>query len=507
MAAPPRRRIVTFLTGMRRGGARPTGPWLARALFAALAAFAPLTSCAAPHAAGVQAPAASAFTPTPAQSAFLDTLEHRTFQWFWDLSDPRTGLTPDRAPTKSFASVSATGFALTAYPIGAERGWVSRADARDRTLATLRFFWASSQDTSAHATGTHGFYYHFLDPATGARFETVELSTIDTAWLLAGALFCQSYFDRADAGESEVRALADSLYRRADWNWANVRPHLIVHGWDPEHGFLEYDWRGMNESMIVPLLAIASPTHAVGSDVWSFWASGCVWGTYRGYDHVGFPPLFGHQWTACWIDLRGIRDSLMSAHDLDWFENSRRATLAQRAYAIANPARFRGYGERCWGLTACDGPIDATLPIDGHPRAFHTYDARGASFRAVIDDGTIAPTAAAASLPFAPEVVIPALMAMRGDWGGNAYGRYGFVDAFNPTLNVPHEVPQGRIVPGVGWFDTDQLGIDQGPILAMIENYRSGLVWRVMRRNPHLLRGLRRAGFHGGWLDAAPDPR
>ena len=499
--------------------ARPDGQGLARtrvvarviAMLGALLALAPVSACAAvrttPAAVRAKAPA-KAFRPTPAQTAFLDTLEHRTFRWFWDLSDPRTGLTPDRAPQHAFASVSATGFALTAYPIGVERGWVSRADARERTLATLRFFWTSKQDTlSQGVTGYRGFYYHFLDPATGTRFEKVELSTIDTAWLFTGALFCQSYFDRADAGEAEIRSLADSLYLRADWNWANVRPRLIVHGWDPENGFLAYDWGGFNESMIVPLLAIASPTHPVGREVWSQWASGCQWGTYRGYAHIGFPPLFGHQWTACWVDLKGVRDSLMAAHDLDWFENSRRATLAQREYAIANPNRFRGYGERLWGLTACDGPIDATLPIEGHPRQFHTYDARGASFRAVIDDGTIAPTAAAGSLPFAPEQVIPTLMAMRDDWGGNAYGRYGFVDAFNPTLNVVHEVPQGRIVPGVGWFDSDQLGIDQGPIIAMIENYRSGLVWRLMRRNPHIVRGLRRAGFTGGWLAAAPGSR
>jgi hypothetical protein len=470
-------------------------------------ALAPAFACAAVHAPR-QGTATAAFRPTREQVAFLDTLERRTFQWFWDLGDPRTGLTPDRAPTRSFASVSATGFALTAYPIGVERGWVSRAAARERTLATLRFFWTAREDTaSVGATGYRGFFYHFLDPATGARFKDVELSTIDTAWLLAGALFCQTYFDRAEPGEREIRALADSLYGRADWQWANVRPHLIVHGWDPENGFLAYDWRGMNESMIVPLLAIASPTHPVGKDVWSYWASGCAWGTFQGYEHVGFPPLFGHQWTACWIDLRGVRDSLMTAHGIDWFENSRRAALSQRAYAIANPRGFRGYGERLWGLTACDGPIDGKVSVGGREREFHTYDARGASFREVIDDGTIAPTAAAGSLPFAPEVVLPTLVAMRGDWGGNAFNAYGFVDAFNPTLNVAHAVPQGRIVPGVGWFDTDQLGIDQGPILAMIENYRTGFVWRVMRRNPHIVRGLRRAGFHGGWLDAAPAGR
>ncbi len=478
---------------------------------AALAAWVGLAACAA----SARAPAAEtslagspAFTPSPAQTAFLDTLERRTFFWFWDLSDSLTGLTPDRAPTPSFASVSATGFALTTYPIGVERGWVSRERARARTLATLRFFWTARQDTArAGCIGYRGFFYHFLDMTTGTRFRDVELSTVDTALLLAGVLTCQSYFDASQPDEVEIRALADSLYARADWDWARVRSPMIVHGWDPENGFLAWDWRGYNESMIVPLLAIASPSHPQGREVWSYWASGCVWGTYQGQEHIGFPPLFGHQYSQVWLDLRGVRDSVTSAHGLDWFENSRRATLAQRDYARANPGGFRGYGDRLWGLSACDGPVDATVTIGGRERAFRTYAARGASFREVIDDGTVTPTAAGGSVAFAPEAVIPVLMAMREDWGEHAFNRYGFVDALNPTLTTAMKVQHGHIVPDVGWFDTDQLGIDQGPILAMIENHRTGLVWRLMRKNPHIVRGLRRAGFEGGWLDAAPATR
>lgn len=197
----------------------------------------------------------------------------------------------------------------------------------------------------------------------------------------------------------------------------------------------------------------------------------------------------------------------MRARGMDWFENSRRATLAQRAYALANPGMFRGYGERLWGLTACDGPLDGAVVVGGRRREFQTYAARGASFLKVIDDGTIAPAAAGGSIAFAPEVVIPTLLAMRDDWGSALFGRYGFVDALNPTLDVPAPVSQGRVVAGVGWFDDDHLGIDQGPILAMIENHRSGLVWKTMRRNPHVVRGLRAAGFTGGWLDAAPGGR
>ncbi len=480
---------------------RRTAPWTALAGLAGLLALVLLPGCRG----GASAAGTDAAAPplTAAQTAFLDTLEQATFRWFWELSDARTGLTPDRAPTRSFASVAAVGFALTAYPIGSERGWVTREQAVGRTLTTLRFLWRAPQGTAVHGcTGYRGFFYHFLDPATGTRFEKVELSTMDTALMLAGALFCQSYFDRDDPREAEVRALADSLFARADWRWAYVRRPWIVHGWDPETGFLEYDWAGMNESMLVPILALASPTHPLGPEVWSGWASQCRWGDFQGYEHVGFAPLFGHQFSQVWLDLRGVRDSLMRAHDLDWFENSRRATLAQRAYALANPGGFRGYGERLWGLTACDGPLDGTVTLDGRPRRFQSYAARGASFGEVVDDGTVSPSAAGGSVAFAPEVVVPLLMAIRADHGGHAWGRYGFVDALNPTLDAPVRVQLGRVVPGAGWYDTDRLGIDQGPILAMIENQRSGLVWRTLRRNPHIVRGLRAAGFTGGWLDS-----
>ena len=442
---------------------------------------------------------------SPGAVAFLDTLSERTFQYFWSLSDPETGLTPDRAPSESFISVGAVGFALTAYPIGVERGFVTRSAAADRVCRTLRFFWEAPQDSAtAGSTGYRGFFYHFLDRKSGRRFERVELSTMDTALLLAGALFCQSYFDRDEAAEREIRSLAESLYRRVDWNWASPRAPTIALGWTPEHGFLPYDWRGLNETLILHVLALGSPTHPVGPETWAAWTKGYRWGTFYGQEHLGFAPLFGHQYSHVWIDFRGIRDAYMREKGIDYFENSRRATLAQRAYAIANPGRFRGYGPNLWGLSACDGPIDATLEVEGRSREFHTYAARGASFTGVTDDGTVAPTALGGSIPFAPRTTVETLMAIRQTYGPNVFSTYGFVDALNPTLDRAAPVHHGRVVPGVGWFDTDYLGIDQGPFLAMIENQRSGLVWRIMRGNPHLVRGLRRAGFAGGWLDKAP---
>lgn len=442
--------------------------------------------------------------PRP-DDAFLDTLQRRTFGFFWDLQDPSTHLVPDRWPSKSFSSVAAVGFGLAGYPVGVERGYVTRAQAAERTLATLRFFWTAPQGPAAAGmTGYRGFFYHFLDMETGRRFEHVELSTIDTALLLGGVLVCREYFDGADGTEREIRALADSLYLRVDWQWVTVRPPLVSMGWTPEQGFHTYDWRGMNEAMLLYVLALGSPTHPVDPAAWQAWTSTYQWGDYYGQQHVGFAPLFGHQYSQLFIDFRGIRDAYMRGRGIDYFENSRRATLAQRAYAMANPGAWAGYSADVWGLTASDGPVDADYTVAGRTRHFMTYSARGADFTEVRDDGTLAPTAAGGSLPFAPEIALPALKEMRRRYGDHLFRQYGFVDAFNPTLTDPSlRVQTGSIVPGVGWFDVDYLGIDQGPILLMAENHRSGLIWRMMRKSPYVAAGLRRAGFTGGWLDAA----
>jgi hypothetical protein len=444
--------------------------------------------------------------PSPAgQEAFLDTLEERTFRWFWETTNPANGLVPDRWPTPSFSSVAAVGFGLTAYTVGVERGWVTRDQAAERTLATLRFFWRAPQgpETSG-VTGHRGFFYHFLDMRTGHRFEQVELSTIDTGLLMLGVLAAAEYFGRGDPREAEIRALADSLYRRVDWAWAaSPRAPLISMGWHPEpgRGFIPHDYRGYNEAMFLYVLALGSPTHPVEPSAWAAYTGTYRWADFYGQEHVNFAPLFGHQYSHAWIDFRGIRDAFMREKGIDYFENSRRATLSQRAYAIANPMGWKGYGPDLWGLTASDGPKDTVIVIDGRPRQLWTYRARGAAAGEVQDDGTLVPTAAGGSVPFAPEIAVPALMEMRRRFGDNLFTRYGFLDAFNPTLTEPMPLQHGRIVPGVGWFDGDYLGIDQGPIVLMIENHRSGLVWRLMRDNPYVVRGLCRAGFTGGWLE------
>lgn len=449
------------------------------------------------------------YTPTLAQSAFLDTLQRRTFDWFWETTNARNGLVPDRWPTKSFSSIAAVGFGLTAYPIGVDRGWITREQAVERVLTTLRFFREAPQGTaSTEVTGYRGFFYHFVDMETGYRFSNVELSTIDTGLLLAGVLLCREYFDRADATETEIRALADSIYFRIDWQWARDGEESLSMGWRPdpaphqnERGFITSRWIGYNEAMLLYVFAVASPTHPIDPSSWQAWTSGYRWGHFHGQDFVQFGPLFGHQYSHVWVDFRGIRDAYMRERGIDYFENSRRATLAQRAYAIDNPSGWRGYGADQWGLTASDGPLNGTVTVDGRARQLFTYRARGAALGEIVDDGTLAPTAAGGSIPFAPEIAIPALRAMRERYGDDLYQRYGFLDAFNPTLTTPVPVQHGRVVAGKGWFDGDYLGIDQGPILLMAENHRSGLVWERMKRSPYLVRGLCRAGFRGGWLE------
>ena len=433
----------------------------------------------------------------------FDELQERTFHYFWETADPETGLVPDRYPTPSFASIAAVGFALTAYPVGVERGYVTREAARDRVLKTLRFFRNAPQGSEATGTaGYNGFFYRYLDMKTGRRFGNIEVSTVDTALLLGGMLFCQSYFDQSDPREAEIRRLVDEIYARVDWRWAQVRGPAIAHGWTPESLFLPYDWRGYNEAMLVYILALGSPTHAVEPSAWQEWGRDYprILRADYGQTFLTFASLFGHQYSHVWVDFRGILDAPMRSAGFDYFENSRRAAYAQRAYAIANPLRWVAYGENIWGLTASDGAADVELPFAGENRRFRTYYARGAD--AAVDDGTIAPTAAAASIAFAPEIAIPAVEEMHRRYGQYIYGKYGFYDAFNPSFDYDVPLQHGRRIPGFGWVAGDYLGIDQGPILAMIENYRSGLVWRITRSNAYIRRGLERAGFTGGWLGA-----
>ncbi|MEP6509805.1 MAG: glucoamylase family protein, partial [Gemmatimonadales bacterium] len=344
-------------------------------------------------------------------------------------------------------------------------------------------------------------FYHFLDMDTGYRFQTVELSTIDTSLLIAGVLFDQSYFTTNNTTESAIRAYADSLYLRVDWTYVRPRAPLVSMGWTPEHGYIEADWHGLNEALILNVLALGSPTHPIDVASWDSYRSTYDWADFYGYQQLNFAPLFGHQYSHVWIDFRGIQDSYMRGKGIDYFENSRRATYSQRAYAIANPGDWKDYSGDIWGLTAGDGPQDTVLFLRGRSRKFQTYTAHGAAANWLHDDGTIGPTAVGGSIAFTPEIAIPALIAMREKYGDNVFGNYGFIDSFNPTYDTHVKPATGNVVRGMGWFDTDYLGIDQGPIITMIENYRSDLVWKTMRKNKYIISGLKKAGFTGGWLD------
>ncbi|MFL6725411.1 MAG: glucoamylase family protein [Sphingomicrobium sp.] len=423
----------------------------------------------------------------------------------------KNGLVPDRWPTPSFSSIAAVGYALPAYAIGAERGWCTRAEARDLTVTTLRFFWNAPQgpDTTG-VTGHKGFYYHFLDAETGLRFRNVELSSVDTTILLMGMLFAGQYFDRDHAGEREIRELSRKLYARADWNHFRSDGRAgISMGWHPEDGLIERNWEGMNEGMFVYILALGAPVHAVPANSWEVWTGsyGPFWRGQGSTRRLAFAPLFGHQFSHIWIDFRGIRDSVMRKAGFDYFENSRRETYANRAYCIRNPMGWRGYSNNVWGLSACDGPGDLRLRYRGEERTFFGYAARGPIDEPDgRDDGTITPTAALGSLPFAPEIVVPCAEALLHQ--PRLFDLLGFKDAFNPSFTFEGAgIDTGFADPRNGWVAKDYLGLDQGPILLQAANTRDEFVWRYMRRVPAIRRGLTLAGFTGGWLASAPAQR
>jgi hypothetical protein len=384
-----------------------------------------------------------------AEHRLLHDVQRRAFAYFAHETSTSNGLVKDTNTDGAPSSIAAVGLALTSYPAAVERGFVSRDTAVARVLATLRFFWRSKQGPEPDATGYRGFYYHFLDMTTGARTWHSELSTVDSALLIAGMLVAGAYFDGVGEAEREIRQLSERLYARVDWQWALDGGSALSHGWTPEKGFLPYRWRGYDEALVI------------------------------------------HQLSHVWIDFRGIQDAFMRAHDCDYFENSRRATLVQQQYAIRNPGAYVGYDAQHWGITASTGPGDVTRTLGGVSRTFFGYLARGAPDGP--DDGSLSPWGVIASLPFAPEIVLPAIESMRRLPNGGADHLYGVRSTYNPTFVTPGG-------PAEGWVSPYHCGLNQGPIVAMIENHRSGLVWQLLRGNSNIVAGLRAAGFTGGWL-------
>ena len=426
-----------------------------------------------------------------ADEALLDRLQRAAFGYFEHNINPRNGLVADTSRDNSPVSIAVVGFALSAYPVAVERGWMARDEALRRSLAALRFFEGSDQSGSPTATGYRGFYYHFLDIHSGARVWQSELSMIDTALLIAGALAAAMYFSADSADETALRALADFLYRRIDWRWTQDGGETIRQGWKPECGFLHYGWEGYSEAIVLYVLAMGSPTHPISGDCYRAWTATYQWENLYDHDYLYAGPLFVHHFSHAWLDLRGIRDRFMREKRADYFENSRRAVLIQREYAWRNPHEFDGYDENGWGLSACDGPSDEQLGLANEPRRLFGYAARGVPYGP--DDGTLSPSAVLSSLPFAPEL---ALAAVR-----NLLLRYP--EMLNDDRLASSVNPSLRGADGKAWVSAGHYGLDQGIVLMMIENHRSGLPWQLMRSCSYLRDGLRVAGFRGGWLLAS----
>lgn len=422
--------------------------------------------------------------------ALLDRIQREAAAYVLNEFSADKGLVVDRTQPDAPCSIAAVGLTLSSYPVVVERGWLPRAEAAHRAATTLRFFERSPQGPEPDATGYHGFYYHFLDMKRGRRAPRSELSTIDSALLIVGALTAAGYFDGDTGDERDIRRIAEVLYARVEWPWAQVRGAAMSHGWRPRRGFLPYDWTGYNEALIVYVLALGSPTHPVNADAYAAWTSTYNWKRIYGHEYLYAGPLFIHQLTHIWVDFRDIQDEYMRRRQSDYFENSRRATLIQQQYAIRNPRGWEGYDATTWGITASDGPGPDVRLVRDRSRRFYGYRARGVPFGP--DDGTLAPWAVASSLPFAPEIVLPTLrhfdrLELRSG------KRYGFRATFNSSYPSSGEHPAGWVSP---WY----YGLNEGPVILMIENFRSGMIWRLMRRSPHIVTGLRRAGFTGGWL-------
>jgi hypothetical protein len=418
----------------------------------------------------------------------LDALQASTLRYYVHELSQTTGLMSDKTQPGAPSSIAAVGMALSTTPLIAERGIRPRELMVQRVLTVLRFFANSRQGTEPDATGYKGFYYHFLDMETGRRVWNCEVSTIDSAFLFAGMLVAEKYFDRDSAEEAEIRRLARQLYERADWNWARNGEASVTHGWRPETGFIPYRWTGYDEALLLYVLGLGSPSHPLPEESYAAYTATYHWRQIYGHECLYSGPLFTHQLSHIWIDFRDIQDRFMRDHGSNYFDNSRCATYLQQAYAIHNPMQFEGYGELCWGVTASDGPGWITLKIGGVERKFFDYLARGVPFGP--DDGTLAPWAVVASLPFAPEIVLPTIRHFE-QLQLNEHESYGFKATFNRTFPVEGE--------GF-WVSPYYFGIDQGPIALMIENYRTGMVWELMRRCESIRTGLLRAGFRGGWL-------
>jgi hypothetical protein len=414
----------------------------------------------------------------------LDSIQYRSFLFFKEQSNPENGLVKDRSASWAPASIAAIGFALPSYAVGVERNWMPRDEAARITLNTLTFFLNSVQSTDTNATGYKGFYYHFLRMNSGTREWNCELSTVDTGLLMMGIIFARNYYNLDTETENKIRAYAEKLLERLDWDFFEMPStgkyaNSISMGWDPKEGMHQMGWVGYNEALFLYILAAGTGMKNVET-AYNSWLASYDWRTpYPKLSHAAFPPLFGHQFAHTFIDFRGLVDKYMKEKKIDYFENSRRATLVQKLYAVDNPYSWVGYDSLCWGISASDGPTDKYNFDD---KKFLGYAGRGTSGPDLnyFDDGTIAPYAAISSIVFAPEIVLPTIYNFNKKYADGLWGTYGYFDSFNPTLN---------------WFNKEYIGIDQGPLLLMIENFRTGLVWNFVMKDSVIQNGLTKLGF------------
>ncbi|MFA7255354.1 MAG: glucoamylase family protein [Candidatus Omnitrophota bacterium] len=405
-------------------------------------------------------------SPDPSHDVFLDEVEQSAFRYFEAQHNSHNGLVRDSAPnrpgavTNTPATIAGVGFALTAYPVAVERGWMNRASARELTVRTLEFFLNNAEQHK-------GFFYHFLNFETGERVNHSELSPIDTALFLSGALFAAEYYD-----DPKIRNLVQKIYERVDFPWMLNQGKTFALAWSPETGFHRGRWDVFSEGLLLYVLATGSPAHPIPAESWREVLQPI--GSYRDYRLIQMPPLFTHQYPHIWLDLRGQNDGFA-----DYFQNSVNASLANRAFCIDQASKFAGYSHNLWGLSASDGP--AGYRAYGAPPGW-----------TVFHDGTIAPTACGSSIVFTPAESIACLENIRTYYSDAMWGPYGFSDAMNV---------------GKGWFSDKVLAIDQGPLLLMIENYRTGLVWKFMAQSAPVRAALEKMGFRKGTLPLPwPEP-
>ncbi|MFD0717503.1 glucoamylase family protein [Paenibacillus sp. GCM10027626] len=397
----------------------------------------------------------------PAAEALLDRESRLSFDFFWqeantDEGSDGYGLIRDRAPgNPHVSSIASVGFGLTALAIGAERKWVGRKEAEERAIGTL----STLLERAEHV---NGFFYHFLQMDTARRTGNSEVSIIDTAIALNGAITAGEYFG------GETKQIAEQLYRRVNWEWyRDPQQNMFYMGYSPEEGFQGH-WDFYAEQLMLYFLAAGSPTFPADPDMlYSFVRHTGSYGGGEPFIHAWFGSIFTYQFSHAWFGLQGKSDK----EGVDWWENSIRASRASRQFAIDQSGVYNTFGPAAWGLTASDAP-HGYEGLYGAPPSGYSNDAHRV-------DGTLAPAGALGSIVFTPEESLAALEHYYNI--SELVGEYGLKDAYN-TARSP------------AWFAADVIGIDKGITLLMAENYRTGFVWEWFMKNKYVQHGMKAAG-------------